>query len=212
MVQTYDYDPYGNPTQAPATGPVTDFRYAGMFYHADSGLYLTKYRAYDPRTGRWLSRDPLQEIAGINLYQYVVDNPVRNTDPLGLVGLCDYEKEIIKERILEVFPTIEYDPYRRERILAFLETIGDLDQIKTLLQRIEVLEDPSKRLEVTEKGIRRIESRRNLARLLILLRRVLDKGGIPVLDKGGIPLIGPAIPDPSAGPSPSPSPSPKPPV
>ena len=33
--------------------------YAGMFYHARSGLYLTHYRAYDPRLGRWLSREPL---------------------------------------------------------------------------------------------------------------------------------------------------------
>jgi RHS repeat-associated protein len=62
MIQAYDYDPYGNPTQSPAIGPVTDFRYAGMFYHADSGLYLTQYRAYDPRTARWLSRDPLGEM------------------------------------------------------------------------------------------------------------------------------------------------------
>jgi RHS repeat-associated protein len=30
-----------------------------MFYHADSGLYLTQYRAYDPRIARWLSRDPI---------------------------------------------------------------------------------------------------------------------------------------------------------
>jgi hypothetical protein len=29
-----------------------------MFYNADSGLYLTRYRAYDPISGRWLSRDP----------------------------------------------------------------------------------------------------------------------------------------------------------
>ena len=37
----------------------TTLGYAGMFYHARSGLYLTHYRAYDPRLGRWLSRDPL---------------------------------------------------------------------------------------------------------------------------------------------------------
>ena len=30
-----------------------------MFYNADSGLYLTQYRAYDPVTARWLSRDPI---------------------------------------------------------------------------------------------------------------------------------------------------------
>jgi RHS repeat-associated protein len=52
----YSYDPYGNALQG--TAPLTDFNYAGMFYNADSGLYLTQYRAYDPVSGRWLSRDP----------------------------------------------------------------------------------------------------------------------------------------------------------
>src|SRR6185312_1416381 len=51
----YGYDPYGVRQQA--TGPVTDFVYGGMFYNAESGLYLTKYRAYDPVAGRWQSRD-----------------------------------------------------------------------------------------------------------------------------------------------------------
>ena len=55
----YSYDPYGNALQG--TAPLTDFNYAGMFYNADSGLYLTQYRAYDPVSGRWLSRDPIEE-------------------------------------------------------------------------------------------------------------------------------------------------------
>jgi RHS repeat-associated protein len=55
----YSYDPYGNALQG--TAPLTDFNYAGMFYNADSGLYLTQYRAYDPVSGRWLSRDPVGE-------------------------------------------------------------------------------------------------------------------------------------------------------
>ena len=58
--------------------------YAGMFYHARSGLYLTHYRAYDPRLGRWLSRDPIWEAGGINLYGYVGGDPVGRTDPTGL--------------------------------------------------------------------------------------------------------------------------------
>jgi RHS repeat-associated protein len=57
----YRNDPYGNALQG--TAPLTDFNYAGMFYNADSGLYLTQYRAYDPVAGRWLSRDPLGELA-----------------------------------------------------------------------------------------------------------------------------------------------------
>ena len=59
----YSYDPYGNALQG--TAPLTDFNYAGMFYNADSGLYLTQYRAYDPVAGRWLSRDPLGEMRTI---------------------------------------------------------------------------------------------------------------------------------------------------
>jgi RHS repeat-associated protein len=70
----YGYDAYGAPLQA--TAPVTDFIYGGMFYNADSGLYLTNYRAYDPVAGRWLSRDPLGGMTdpSANLYPYVGGN------------------------------------------------------------------------------------------------------------------------------------------
>ena len=34
----------------------------------------------------WLSRDPLGEYAGINLYGYVLDDPVNGIDPFGLCG------------------------------------------------------------------------------------------------------------------------------
>ncbi len=60
-METFDFDPFGNALTSPAA-PQPDFRFAGMFYHADSGLYLTQYRAYDPRTTRWLSQDPLGEL------------------------------------------------------------------------------------------------------------------------------------------------------
>jgi len=80
----YAYDPYGQPLQA--TAPLTDFTYAGMFYNADSGLYLTQYRAYDPVAGRWLSRDPIGEPSdpAANLYRYVKGEPVALWDPSGL--------------------------------------------------------------------------------------------------------------------------------
>jgi uncharacterized protein RhaS with RHS repeats len=48
---------------------------------------LTKYRVYDPKDGRWLSRDPIGEAGGINLYAYVGGNPVNWIDPLGLSGI-----------------------------------------------------------------------------------------------------------------------------
>ncbi len=40
---------------------------------------------YNPSTGRWLSRDPIEERGGINLYGFVENSPVDLTDRLGLL-------------------------------------------------------------------------------------------------------------------------------
>lgn len=79
----YDYDVYGNSTAAAPL--VTDFGFSGLFYNADSGLYLTNYRAYNPAIGRWLSREPLGEMANPlgNLYGYADGNPLIYRDPSG---------------------------------------------------------------------------------------------------------------------------------
>jgi RHS repeat-associated protein len=86
-VASFDNDAYGKATKT--NGRLsTDFRYAGMFYLQEAGLYLTQYRAYDPNTGRWLSRDPIAENGGINLYTYVGENPINWNDPSGRCPWC----------------------------------------------------------------------------------------------------------------------------
>jgi RHS repeat-associated protein len=61
-----------------------DFAFTGHYYHSRSGLYLAPYRAYNPSLGRWISRDPIGEYGGINLYAYVGNSPLNRIDPLGL--------------------------------------------------------------------------------------------------------------------------------
>jgi hypothetical protein len=39
---------------------------------------------YNPQLGRWLSRDPMGEAGGFNLYAYCGNDPVNRHDPLGL--------------------------------------------------------------------------------------------------------------------------------
>ena len=39
---------------------------------------------YDPKAGKWLSRDPIQEKGGINTTSFCRNDPVNNVDPLGL--------------------------------------------------------------------------------------------------------------------------------
>jgi RHS repeat-associated protein len=87
---SYSYDPYGVPLQS--TASLTDFGFAGLVRHPDSGLYLATYRAYNSATGRWLSRDPLGE--GIDpkgdLYWYVDNNPISRLDPAGQQSLLPF--------------------------------------------------------------------------------------------------------------------------
>jgi RHS repeat-associated protein len=86
----YDYDPYGNATKVQGDLDA-DFGFTGDYFHKASGLDLTLYRAYDPATSRWLSRDPLKDAEmsqGPNLYCYVGNEPIDRIDPIGLKCDC----------------------------------------------------------------------------------------------------------------------------
>jgi RHS repeat-associated protein len=49
-----------------------------------TGLSEYQFRMYSPELGRWLSRDPIGERGGRNLYGFVGNNPIRRVDPWGL--------------------------------------------------------------------------------------------------------------------------------
>ncbi len=82
----YEYDPYGKRNRLDGKFD-TDFGYTGHYHHAPSGLILAPYRVYDPALGRWLSRDPIEEKGGLNLYGYVENDPLNATDALGLIKI-----------------------------------------------------------------------------------------------------------------------------
>jgi len=44
------------------------------------------YRYYDPKTGKWPSRDPIEEEGGVNLYGFVGNDGVNRWDYLGQYG------------------------------------------------------------------------------------------------------------------------------
>jgi RHS repeat-associated protein len=82
----YNYTPYGERSRAAESFASYEAEkgYTGHDYLPDSGLILTRFRAYDPRTGRWLSADPIGERGGLNLYGYVGGDPVNGWDRFGL--------------------------------------------------------------------------------------------------------------------------------
>jgi RHS repeat-associated protein len=83
----YVYDAYGKLDKTQGSQS-SDFEYAGYYYHIPSGFNLTTNRAYNAYLGRWINRDPIEETGGVNLYGYVGNNPISQTDPSGLAALC----------------------------------------------------------------------------------------------------------------------------
>jgi RHS repeat-associated protein len=78
----YDYDVWGNRTQL--SGDLDcEIGFTGYWNHVPSGLYLSPTRAYSSAFGRFITRDPIEEQGGINLYRYVGNDPVNRIDPKG---------------------------------------------------------------------------------------------------------------------------------
>jgi RHS repeat-associated protein len=83
-IQTYEYDAFGNNI---AGGPASKFQYKGEELDDKTGLYFMRARYYDPTTGGFISRDPvnghLANPQSQNGYNYANANPVNLSDPSG---------------------------------------------------------------------------------------------------------------------------------
>jgi RHS repeat-associated protein len=85
IVGQYEYDPYGNTIKAEGQAArENNIRFSTKEYDSSTGLYYYGYRYYDPVTGRWPSRDPIEENGGFNLYGFVGNNGVNEIDILGM--------------------------------------------------------------------------------------------------------------------------------
>jgi len=81
----YEYGPFGEPLRI--TGPAAGqhpFRFSTKRTDPTTDLVLYEYRAYNPVVGCWLSRDPIAETGGKNLYGFVRNRPTKGLDFLGL--------------------------------------------------------------------------------------------------------------------------------
>ena len=87
LISYEEYYPYGSTSfQSGANAAQVSlkrYRYTGKERDAENGFYYHGARYYAPWLGRWISCDPKSIVDGINLYQYVHNNPVKNTDSTG---------------------------------------------------------------------------------------------------------------------------------
>lgn len=85
VVQSYQYDAFGNPAPGGGNRIKQPYRYTGREYDPEIGLYFYRARYYDPDIGRFISQAPIGFAGGdVNLYGYVLNNPVNWIDPMGL--------------------------------------------------------------------------------------------------------------------------------
>ena len=87
----YEYAPFGavilQRGESAATNP---WRFSSEYAEDDTATIYYNYRHYEPVMGRWLSRDPVGEEDGLNIYVFI-DNGL-DVDSLGLVkfdSTCD---------------------------------------------------------------------------------------------------------------------------
>ena len=85
------YTAFGEPVFAdPPSDSATRYLYAGAWGYENFNdpafpfLHVGE-RWYDPATGRFLQRDPIGVVGGLNTYAYVQNRPTNNVDPQGLL-------------------------------------------------------------------------------------------------------------------------------
>jgi RHS repeat-associated protein len=83
VVKSYTYKSFGE-VYSEMGSLVQPFTFTGREYDPESGLYYYRARYYDPRAGRFLTKDPIGFAGGdMNLYRYVTNNPINFIDPSG---------------------------------------------------------------------------------------------------------------------------------
>jgi RHS repeat-associated protein len=80
-----------------SSGPTpTDYQYTGQRHEAEFGLYFYKARWYDPASAHFTQADTLIPEPGnpmaLDRYAYVMNNPLKYTDPTGYWGYNVHEK------------------------------------------------------------------------------------------------------------------------
>ena len=84
VIAKFVYGPFGEVVKATGSmAGASPFQYSTKYMDAETGLNYYGYRYYNPSTGRWLSRDPVGEQGGVNLFEFAANDSINKCDQLG---------------------------------------------------------------------------------------------------------------------------------
>jgi RHS repeat-associated protein len=95
----FDYDAWGGSLgSGPDTANRARFKGA-LWLGPEQDIYFMRARWYETKSGRFLSEDPIGLAGGLNQYVYAGDDPINDSDPL---GLCRDGDEVLSEEVIEL--------------------------------------------------------------------------------------------------------------
>jgi len=95
LTEFYEYDPFGsshvfNNAYSNISNSIigNELQFGGRNKIGATELYNFRFRYLETRQGKFIQKDPLEYIDGMNTYIYVSNNPIVSIDPLGLFSFC----------------------------------------------------------------------------------------------------------------------------
>ncbi len=112
VVWRWDSDPFGEatPNQDPdgdGGAFVLNLRFPGQYFDAETGRHYNYFRDYDSTLGRYVQSDPIGLAGGLNTYLYANGDPIRYSDPNGLIAPAVWAAAVAYARCLAECAIIE---------------------------------------------------------------------------------------------------------
>ncbi len=104
----YEYRPYGGLiTSEGNMAEENKFRFSSEYMDDELGLVYYNYRHLNPLDGRWISRDPIKEEGGWNLFAFVGNSPIHVNDNKGLsedeiCNVINKNKKLLMKFVLDL--------------------------------------------------------------------------------------------------------------
>lgn len=156
------FEPFGRPLalSGPQAG-VNPFWFSSQLYDADTGFSHYLYRVYSSDLQRWLTKDPIEEAGGLNLFEFGFGDPIGVVDNYGLdcvilVGR-NHENPEYFTTIAQSYADAYFQVYRKKVHIFQVRSVEDVQkalQTKEIDDLVYYGHATFDRLYLSEKSLR----------------------------------------------------------